>query len=143
MTSSHSEPVTANLHASDPVRGNSDPDLFWTTANIGEAAPAVMTPLDWSLWGPGNELAVLGTWHKFGIVAPARVRVDPDHSNRLTGVFYGRQAMNMDVIREAIDRFPSITADEFEIGLAGGERPDARPFIRQNDALRALSPRYF
>ena len=138
MTTFHSEPASTAFDPADPVRGNSAPEVFWTTANIGEAAPAVMTPLDWSLWGPGNELAVAAAWHRFGMIDPARVHVDPDQSNRLTGVFFGRQAMNMDVIREAIDRFPGISADEFEMGLAGAARPDARPFTALTEAQHAL-----
>jgi phosphoenolpyruvate synthase/pyruvate phosphate dikinase len=138
MTTSPSELPTATLDPGDPIHGNSAPGLFWTTANIGEAAPAVMTPLDWSLWGPGNDLAVFSAWHRFGMVDVTRVRVDPDQSNRLTGIFYGRQAMNLDVIREWVDRFPGITADEFELGLAGAVRPDARPFTPLTDAQQAL-----
>ena len=122
----------------DPVRGNSAPDTYWTTANIGEAAPSVMTPLCWSLWGPGNELAVLGCWHRFGMIGPEQVYVDPDQNNRLTGVFYGRQAMNIDVIREWVDRFPGLTADDFELGLAGFVHPDPKQFTRLSDRQQAL-----
>ncbi|BAH31513.1 PEP-utilizing enzyme [Rhodococcus erythropolis] len=122
----------------DPVRGNSTPGRYWTTANIGEAAPAVMTPLCWSLWGPGNELAVRGTWHRFGMLGPDEVYVDSDQNNRFTGVFFGRQAMNIDPIRRYVDRFPGITADEFELGLAGALHPNAAPFVQLTDAQRAL-----
>jgi hypothetical protein len=122
----------------DPVRGNSTPGRYWTTANIGEAAPAVMTPLCWSLWGPGNELAVRGTWHRFGMLGPDEVYVDSDQNNRLTGVFFGRQAMNIEPIRRYVDRFPGITADEFELGLAGALHPNAAPFVQLTDAQRAL-----
>jgi len=41
----------------DPVHSVSAPNLHWTTANIGEAAPGVLTPLAWSLWGPATEQA--------------------------------------------------------------------------------------
>lgn len=114
----------------DPVHGSSEPNLFWTTANIGEAAPAVMTPLCWSLWGPGNELAVRETWHRFGMLGPEEIYVDPDQSNRLTGVFFGRQALNMAEIRRYVDRFPGISADDFELGLAGALHADPAPFVR-------------
>jgi len=132
------QPAAAESTLSDPVRGNSTTDRFWTTANIGEAAPAVMTPLCWSLWGPGNELAVRGTWHRFGMLGPDEVYVDPDQNNRLTGIFYGRQAMNLTPIRRYVDRFPGITADDFELGLAGALHPNPEPFTRLTDAQQAL-----
>ncbi|WP_280426864.1 PEP-utilizing enzyme [Nocardia carnea] len=122
----------------NPTRGSSAPGLFWTTANIGEAAPAVLTPLCWSLWGPGNELAVRTTWHRFGMVGPDEIVVDPDQSKRLTGIFYGRQAMNMDAIRHYVDRFPGMTGDEFEFGLAGAARADAEPVARLTDLQQAM-----
>ncbi|MEV6340500.1 PEP-utilizing enzyme [Nocardia vinacea] len=138
MTLADSAPSTAAHADPDPVRGNSAPDIYWTTANIGEAAPSVMTPLCWSLWGPGNELAVLGCWHRFGLLGPEQVTVDPDQNNRLTGVFYGRQAMNIDAIRQWVDRFPGLTADDFEFGLAGSVHPNPRPFDRLTDGQQAL-----
>lgn len=125
--------------ASDnPTRGSSAPRLFWTTANIGEAAPAVLTPLCWSLWGPGNELAVRTTWHRFGMLGPDEIVVDPDQSKRFTGIFFGRQAMNMDAIRHYVDRFPDLTGDEFEFGLAGAARADADPVVRLTDLQQAV-----
>jgi pyruvate,water dikinase len=126
------------LDERDPIRGNSDPDTFWSTANLAEAAPSVMMPLDWSLWGPGNELGVLPCWYRFGMLGPDEVHVDRDQSKRLTGVFYGRHAMNVDVIRERIDRFPGITADEFELGLGGSVHEDPRPFTPLTETQRAL-----
>ncbi|HKP39869.1 PEP-utilizing enzyme [Mycobacterium sp.] len=138
MTLADSVRGTAAPSDNDPTRGNSNPDTYWTTANIGEAAPSVMTPLCWSLWGPGNELAVLRCWHRFGLLGPDQVYVDPDQNNRLTGVFYGRQAMNVDAIRKWVDRFPGITADDFEFGLAGSVHPNPKPFPRLSDDQQAL-----
>ncbi|HJQ45384.1 MAG TPA: PEP-utilizing enzyme [Amycolatopsis sp.] len=137
LTDSTRGPATGTI-SDDPVRGYSDPDTYWTTANIGEAAPSVMTPLCWSLWGPGNELAVMGCWHRFGMLGPERVQVDPDQNNRLTGIFFGRQAMNIDVIREGVDRFPGLTADDFELGLAGFVHPEPKTFTRLTDHQQAL-----
>lgn len=138
MTSADSIRGTIAPSDNDPTRGNSNPDTYWTTANIGEAAPSVMTPLCWSLWGPGNELAVLRCWHRFGLLGPDQVYVDPDQNNRLTGVFYGRQAMNVDAIRKWVDRFPGITADDFEFGLAGSVHPNPKPFARISVDQQAL-----
>ncbi|MGQ4618958.1 PEP-utilizing enzyme [Nocardia sp. R7R-8] len=135
MTITEPRSETASVN---PTRGTSAPNRFWTTANIGEAAPAVLTPLCWSLWGPGNELAVRSTWHRFGLLGPDEIVVDPDQSNRLTGIFYGRQAMNIDAIRRYVDRFPGMSGDEFEFGLAGAMRPDAEPVPPLTDVQQAF-----
>lgn len=135
MTTTESRSETP---AVNPTRGTSAPDRFWTTANIGEAAPAVLTPLCWSLWGPGNELAVRATWHRFGMLGPDEIVVDPDQSNRLTGIFYGRQAMNLDAIRRYVDRYPALSADEFEFGLAGAVRQDANRVPPLTEAQQAF-----
>lgn len=136
MTITEATPTTAAYD--DPVRGSSAPEVFWTTANVGEAAPSVLTPLCWSLWGAGNESAVLRCWHRFGMLGPDQVRVDPDQSNCLTGVFFGRLAMNLDIIREWVDRLPGLTADEFEFGLAGAVHPQPRTFTPLTEAQQDL-----
>jgi phosphohistidine swiveling domain-containing protein len=103
----------------DPVHGSSAPNRYWTTANVGEAAPKVMTPLCWSLWGEGNEQAGLLCWHRFGLIGPDQIVVNPDQSERLTGIFYGRVALNVDVTRSGVDKFVGMSADDFEMGLTG------------------------
>jgi phosphohistidine swiveling domain-containing protein len=138
MTMSKSQDAAVETFDGDPIRGYSTDHRFWSTANIGEAAPDVMTPLDWSLWGPGNELAVLSTWYRLGMLGPDDVAVDDDQNNRLTGIFYGRQAMNIDVIRPMMDRFPGLSADAFELGLAGSVRSDAQPFPALTDYQHEL-----
>ena len=66
----------------DPILGYSEPHRYWTTANIGEAVPDVMTPLCWSLWGSGNQLGSMCAWASFGLFDPADTTVRPDRTSR-------------------------------------------------------------
>ena len=113
----------------DPIRGYSDPDRYWTTANIGEAVPDVMTPLCWSLWGSGNQLGSMRAWASFGLFDPADATVRPDQNDSISGVFYGRPAINIDLVRSWLGRFPGMDADEFELSITGSLRP-RRPRTR-------------
>src|SRR3954469_5337408 len=112
---------------SDPTRGSSEPKRFWTTANVGEAAPDVMTPMCWALWGWGNEVAVRRCYYSFGIINKGDVYHELDPNKRITACFYGRVAMNMDLLRVWMSRLPGVSADDFELGMAGSVRPDATP----------------
>ena len=109
----------------DPIRGYSDPHRYWTTANIGEAVPDVMTPLCWSLWGSGNQLGSMRAWASFGLFDPVDATVRPDQNDSISGVFYGRPAVNIDLVRTWLGRFPGMDADEFELSITGSLRPDA------------------
>jgi hypothetical protein len=53
----------------DPIRGDSEPDRFWTTTNLGEACPDVMTPMCWSVWEQSAELGWLYSMSAFGVNA--------------------------------------------------------------------------
>ena len=50
----------------DNLQGVSGPEEYWTTGNIGEALPGVMTPLSWSLWAPAIEAGTRGAFHALG-----------------------------------------------------------------------------
>jgi phosphohistidine swiveling domain-containing protein len=119
-----------NVKVSDPVLGTSAPSRYWATGNVGESTPRPLSPLCWSLWGAGNEVAGLLGWHRFGMCGPDEIVADPDQNERMTGVFYGRVALNVDVVRKWYDRFPGMTADAFEMAMVGSLREDAAPTIQ-------------
>ena len=35
----------------DVLHDPGPPDSHWSTDNVGEAAPGVLSPLSWSMWG--------------------------------------------------------------------------------------------
>lgn len=111
----------------DPIRGESQPDRCWTLANVNEATPLVLTPLEWSIWGKAVELGALGAWCDFGFIPSSEVREPADQNDRITGCFYGRQAMNIDRTRLIMAMVPGSSADDFERDILGWVRPEATP----------------
>jgi pyruvate,water dikinase len=117
--------VPADL--TDPIRGRSEPDRMWTLTNAGEATPDILSPLCWSLWGSGVELASRAGIYDFGVLPRSALVVPDDPNQWATACFYGRQAMNVDRARELAGLLPGTTGDDFERDLLGSVRADATP----------------
>ncbi|MDT5289417.1 MAG: pyruvate, water dikinase [Mycobacterium sp.] len=117
--------VPADL--TDPIRGRSEPDRMWTLTNVGEATPDILSPLCWSLWGGGVELASRAGIYDFGVLPRSALVVPDDPNQWATACFYGRQAMNVDRARELAGLLPGTTGDDFERDLLGSVRADANP----------------
>lgn len=117
-----------SMTVSDPIRGSSEPGRYWTSTNLGEACPEVMTPMCWSIWEESAELGWLYSMSAFGVIPKRKVRVSPDVNERGLSCFYGRQALNVDAIKKIMAGLPGISADDFERDLMGSVRPDAPQF---------------
>lgn len=109
----------------DPVLGYSDPGTAWTTANIDEACPNVMSPLCWSVWNHGYEAGALKSQYDLGLVTDEENHSPEDVNHRYCGVFFGRLTANINRTREAMARMPGISADDFERDWFGVIRDDA------------------
>jgi pyruvate,water dikinase len=107
----------------DPTSGTCAPDRYWTTANIGEATPDVVSALCWSFWGPQAEAAARRAYHAFGILSRHELAVPASTDDLLTGWFFGRPALNVDVLRPLFGSLPGVSADDFERDLCGEVRP--------------------
>ena len=79
MSDPSAEPLFSPFDAWDPLHEPSWPNEHWSTANVGEALPGVLTPLGWTLWGTTIERAMrktmvaMGALHKPEAALPARV----------------------------------------------------------------------
>lgn len=111
----------------DPTHGGSEPTRYWTTVNIGEAMPDVLSPMCWSFWGPGLEAAARLAYYDFGILSKGELGVPTDPNELLVSYFFGRPAMNMDLLRVLFGAMPGMTADDFERDICGEVRPGLPP----------------
>jgi pyruvate,water dikinase len=118
----------------DPILGSSEPGRTWTLTNVGEATPDILSPLCWSLWGRGVELASRAGMYDFGVLPRAALVVPDDPNQWATACFYGRQAMNVDRARELAGLLPGMDGDDFERDLLGSVRVDATP--TKSDPMR-------
>jgi pyruvate,water dikinase len=91
----------------DPLHMSSDPGLHWTTVNLGEAIPGVLTPLCWSLWDGAVNQGMREAVFDLGILTPAE-------RQELVSlqIFYGRVAFAVEVIAMIGDRMPGTTGKE-------------------------------
>jgi phosphohistidine swiveling domain-containing protein len=93
----------------DPLMGASRPDWYWTTTNVSEALPGVLTPLMWTLWGPSIEHAPRESAYLIGGLTEAERHVPARAEERYTQVFYGRAALRLDFTATVADRVPGTT----------------------------------
>lgn len=112
--------MTAHLH--DPVHGYSDPDRLWTTTNVAEATPDILTPLCWSVFGDGMERAWLDSMGTFGVLGRSEREISNDPNKRATAAVLGRQAVNIAVLRQVVARLPGVHPDDVERDIFGSVR---------------------
>ena len=93
----------------DPLHGWSDPGEYWTTSNIGEAAPGVQTPLSATIWWPAIEDCVRETGYRAGYLTAEERRTPQEMGRRFLRLFYGRCALNIQVMSVVGDRLPGTT----------------------------------
>ena len=100
---------TVKNDAWDSLHGYSAPHSHWTTANYGEAMPGVLSPLSWDFWGYSVEKAMRGSFHALGALSSREAEVSPDPNQRITRIFYGRPALEVEYLAAMGDRMPGTT----------------------------------
>ncbi|HUR73267.1 MAG TPA: PEP-utilizing enzyme [Sporichthya sp.] len=95
----------------DPLHGRSRPGSSWTTTNVGEAVPGVQTPLGWSIWGPAGEEGLRRSFHTLGALDRKEVAVPSASEDRLFSAFYGRIALQLDLLCAWADRIPGTSGE--------------------------------
>jgi pyruvate,water dikinase len=90
----------------DPLHAPRALDGTWTTCNIGEALPGVPTPLGWAIWCVPAQQSVLNAFYAIGALKRSETRLSPDPDDQFIWAFYGRGAINVDVMAGFADRIP-------------------------------------
>ncbi len=94
-----------------------DPDFpIYTRANAGEILPAPVTPLGWSVLGPGMEEGFRVSFCDDFSLVP---RPGPDRPFQMTGRFAARFHLNLSVIRTTAQRLPGTSADVIDVQYFG------------------------
>ena len=94
----------------DVLNSRSDPGEFWTTSNIGEAAPGVQTPLSWTVWWPIGEDSQREAAYLLGAFTNAERRTPVERKAEcFNQIFYGRLAMRLNYLAMLGDRMPGTT----------------------------------
>jgi pyruvate,water dikinase len=101
--------MPAQVDPDDVVDGVWDDQAWWSTSNMGEAVPGVLTPLNWTFWGESSEHALRRAFASFGALEPALVAVPRQPQLRIMGVFHGRLAAKVSFLGDMGDRLPGTT----------------------------------
>jgi pyruvate,water dikinase len=94
-------------------------DTRWTTVNFAEAIQGVQTPLGWTFWSYCMETSVRRSFAALGTIPAAEVPVPDDSDGRLSGIFFGRAAGNINTFRRIGDAIPGFSGDAIELQLFG------------------------
>ena len=102
----------------DNMHGPSRPDVHWSTDNVGEAAPGVLTPLGAAIWGYIGERATRGTFVNIGVIPPSEGGV-PALEDRVVRVFMGRIALQVELMTMLGDRLPGASGQDIAKAIFG------------------------
>lgn len=104
------------------LHSNSAATTLWSTANVSEAIPGLVTPLTWSLWISAQPFWNQG-FYDMGILSDEELATEPTPDTSNMAVFYGRAVMNVNLLRRMGDRMPDGSANATEEAIAGHVRP--------------------
>src|SRR3974390_222218 len=107
-----------------PVHEISAPSTGWSTVNVSEALPGVVTPLTWTFWHPAMERAARRAYRAVGILPRALTAVPDDPNERMMAIFFGRVALNVDTNRLIADLTPGTSGGEVEFQIFGQVRDE-------------------
>jgi pyruvate,water dikinase len=118
---------------------------FWSTANVGEALPGVVTPFGWSVWGPAIDLGIKDAFRRTGALEPERVVFDPETDRRAVTVFHGRGALSVNFLCEMGNRLPGTSSDAIARQLLGDIPPGIQipQTGKRNRAIAMNMPKTF
>jgi phosphohistidine swiveling domain-containing protein len=110
----------------------------WTTTNLGEAAPGVLTPLGLALWGLPAERAARAAIHAVGVLRDEELAPPDDPADWILRPFHGRLAMQVELFALIGDRVPGTTGAE-AIRSMFGETPAGMTFAPTRERYRSIA----
>ena len=129
----------------DALHGRSDPDSWWSSANLAEAMPGVLTPMGWSIWGDSSELSTRLAFFATGALRKSELPLPARPEERFIAAFFGRVAGRVDFLCLIGDRMPGTSGTEVADQLLGFVPPGivANPTYRQLPSIATRLPRTF
>jgi pyruvate, water dikinase len=135
--------ATAPAHnAPNALHAVSPPEATWSSINLAEAVPGVMTPLCASAWVPASELGLREPFVAMGALPRDHAGVPDDPSARITNAFYGRMAVRVDFLCDIGDLIPGHNGEALARDFFGFVPPDyrSRPSLRRLPFILARYP---
>src|ERR1700722_18001509 len=121
----------------DPLMPSERSVHHWTTTNLGEAAPGVLTPLCLALWGEPAERAARRAAFTVGVQTHAEVAPPADPADWILRPFHGRLAAQLGFFGLMGDRVPGTTGAD-AIRSMFGETPPGMTFSPTRERYPAI-----
>jgi rifampicin phosphotransferase len=102
----------------DPLHSTGAPDLHWSTDNIGEAMPGVLTPLGFSWWPEAIEASARAAGYRIGALS-RKERRRPADDRMLVRPFFGRAGIQAEFYATIGDRMPRTSGIDTVRGILG------------------------
>lgn len=110
----------------DPLNDSSPPDRHWTTVNVGEALPGVMSPLGWATWAGLGDGMITEAFYAMGAISNAERAIPPRGQGKVRA-FYGRIACDPMLFIAPGDRIPGTSGRQIAEHIFG-EAPEGIVF---------------
>lgn len=129
----------------DVLNAVSPEGASWSSVNLAEAVPGVMTPLTASAWVPASETGLRLPFHAMGVLRTAEKAIPADPSERITNAFFGRMAVRVDFVCRIGDLVPGQDGAGLARDFFGFVPPDhvTKPSLRRVPFILARYPRTF
>ncbi|WP_269432800.1 PEP-utilizing enzyme [Gordonia sp. HS-NH1] len=101
--------------------------LRWTTANVDEGLPGIVTPLTWSLYFPPTEQTMRDCWVDLGVMPRSARAIPADVDRRFLSVAHGHAIANVDNMGQMAARVPGGSAAMMEEQLFGSVQAGGLP----------------
>lgn len=126
----------------DNLHSPSIPGRHWSTDNLGEAAPGVLTPLTVSFHGPMSESCPRRGWYQLGLIPRRDVPVPHSLRDRVVKPFYGRLAIEVEFMASFGNRMPGLSGKDVVQGILGRapETIDYTPVKRRYPIIAVRLP---
>ncbi len=136
------KPVDASPEPVNVLHGISPDGATWSSINLAEAVPGVMTPLCASAWVPASEMGLRSPFCAMGALPRARNAIPNDPAERITNTFYGRMAVRVDFLCEMGDLVPGHSGEALARDFFGFVPPDyvSSPSYRRLPFIAARYP---
>lgn len=129
--------------APNAIHDSTTPDASWSSINLAEAAPGVMTQLCWALWGPAGERGIRQPFFAMGALTRAEAGIPDDPDRRALKIFFGRRAVRVDVVCALGDRIPGQSGEGLARDVFGFVPPGhvPHPTLRRLPVIATRYPR--
>jgi len=98
---------------------------WWTTGNVGEAVPGVLTPLTYTFWARPFERTVRGSYAEMGVISRTDGRKATEEPDDIAlGVVFGRAVLNVNLVLSVGAGMPGTNAAEVAANILGDTADD-------------------